>query len=464
VNPAEPAPADGHVPERITVPLCVIIFFSVLNGMMFNVAIPDIAMEFHLLPSEASWIMTGYILLFGLGSLVYGRLADSRSVRGLITLGLLLLNAGSLLGYFSRWYPMVIAARLVQASGGAAIPALAMLVATKYMPSDIRGKVLGVIAATVSLAAGVGPVLGGFIAEALGWRALFLVTLLTILTIPSLRDMLPGDRKSGEPFDFAGLALLGSGVSCLLFGFTTAFWWLILPGVLGVVLFVVHVARSSHPLVPVEILRSRPFRNTAAVTFLAMGSLFGMVFATPLMLSGVNGLGVGAIGLTLFPGAMSAALLGRAGGRLNDRKGSVFVATAGMAMTITGFLLLSTVSGRPPVAVAAVIIVSYVGWAFLQSSLPHRASTTLPPRLAGVGMGFYNLIFFMSGAFSASIIGRILDVKPGGFCLNPLASCVPGWPYSNVFMGLAAVTAAALVLYRVTFAPGRLEDGAVREG
>jgi DHA2 family metal-tetracycline-proton antiporter-like MFS transporter len=131
-----------------------------------------------------------------------------------------------------------------------------------------------------------------------------------------------------------------------------------------------------------------------------------------------------------------------------------------MAMTITGFLLLSTVSGQPAAAVAAVIIVSYVGWAFLQSSLPHRASTTLPPRLAGVGMGFYNLIFFMSGAFSASVIGRILDVKPGGFCLNPLASCVPGWPYSNVYIGLAAVTAAALVLYRVTFPSGNSKEKA----
>jgi DHA2 family metal-tetracycline-proton antiporter-like MFS transporter len=460
MNHPESASADSHVPERVTIPLCVIIFFSVLNGMMFNVAIPDIAAEFRLLPSEASWIMTGYILLFGLGSLVYGRLADSRSVRDLITLGLLLLNAGSLLGYFSRWYPMVIAARLVQASGGAAIPALAMLVATKYMPTGIRGKVLGVIAATVSLAAGVGPVLGGFIAEALGWRALFLVTLLTIFTIPSLRSMLPGEERAGKPFDFAGLALLGSGVSCLLFGFTTGIWWLLLPGALGVVLFVIHVGRSSHPIVPVEILRSRPFRNTALVTFLAMGSLFGMVFATPLMLSDLNGLGVGAIGLALFPGAMSAALLGRAGGRLNDRKGSVFVATAGMSMTIMGFLLLSTVAGRPAGAVTAVLIVSYVGWAFLQSSLPHTASTTLPPRLAGVGMGFYNLIFFMSGAFSASVIGRILDVKPGGFCLNPLASCVPGWPYSNVYIGLAAVTAAALVLYRVTFPSGNSKEKA----
>ena len=79
--------APPVVPEKVIAPLCVIIFFSVLNGMMFNVAIPDIAREFSLLPSQVSWVMTGYILLFGLGSLFYGRLADHRSVRELVTTG-----------------------------------------------------------------------------------------------------------------------------------------------------------------------------------------------------------------------------------------------------------------------------------------------------------------------------------------------------------------------------------------
>jgi hypothetical protein len=66
-------------------------------------------------------------------------------------------------------------------------------------------------------------------------------------------------------------------------------------------------------------------------------------------------------------------------------------------------------------------------------------------------MGFYNLVFFMSGAFSASVVGRILDVHSGSFCINPLASCAPGWAYSNIYLGLAAFSLAALALYRTTF-------------
>ena len=437
-----------HVSEKVTLPLCVIIFFSVLNGMMFNVALPDIAAEFHLLPSQVSLIITAYVLLFGLGSLVYGRLAGFYSIRMLITVGLLLLNVGSVVGYLSPWYPMVIAGRLIQAAGGAAIPALAMLVATSYLPSNIRGKVLGLIASTVALAAGFGPILGGFVAGTLGWRSLFLVTLITVTTIPSLRRLLPDDSGSQPPFTFRGVIYLGALLGLLLFSLTRGDWRFLPAAAAAAFILVRHLMRSSAPLLPPALFLNRPFRTTAIVTVMAMGTVFGMMFATPLMLSHTIGLDVTDIGLTLFPGAMSAAILGMYGGRLIDRRGSAFVASAGMALIIAGFLLLSTFSGFSAVTIALVLPVTYAGFSFLQSSLPHAASTALSREFTGVGMGFYNLTFFVSGAFSSAVIGRILDIRPGWFCLNPAATCVEGWPYSNVYMLLAVIAGAALLLQR----------------
>ena len=122
--------------------------------------------------------------------------------------------------------------------------------------------------------------------------------------------------------------------------------------------------------------------------------------------------------------------------------------TLALLLAIAGYLLLSTFAGRGAIEISAVLLVGYVAFAFLQSSLPHAASGTLPKELTGVGMGFYNLVFFMSGAFSASIVGRILDVHSGKACLNPFASCVPGWQYSNIYLKLSAVSALALILYR----------------
>jgi DHA2 family metal-tetracycline-proton antiporter-like MFS transporter len=207
---------DPKTQRKLIRNLGFIVFFSVLNGTMFNVSIPDIAADFSLMPSEVSWVMTAYIITFALGTVTYGKLADIFPMKNLITLGLLLLSAGSVIGVFAKWYPMLIAARFVQASGGSSIPALAMLIATQYFPSDIKGRVLGVLASTVAFSAGVGPIIGGYITGTFHWRYLFLFSLATLVAIPFFRKNLPDEEKRGRGFDLPGALLMGGGVAALL--------------------------------------------------------------------------------------------------------------------------------------------------------------------------------------------------------------------------------------------------------
>ncbi|MHB8714227.1 MAG: MFS transporter, partial [Trichloromonadaceae bacterium] len=154
--PANPAPtgADSSPEQppgfqrRIVALLCFAVFFSVLNGTMFNVAVPDIAGDFRLSPTAASWVVSGFVLVFALGSVTYGKLADLYPVRSLISIGLLLFNCGSLLGFLSESYAGLLFARLVQAAGASAIPALAMYTATRFVPPAVRGRTLGAVSST----------------------------------------------------------------------------------------------------------------------------------------------------------------------------------------------------------------------------------------------------------------------------------------------------------------------------
>ena len=98
-----------------------------------------------------------------------------------------------------------------------------------------------------------------------------------------------------------------------------------------------------------------------------------------------------------------------------------------------------------------ILVISYAGFALLQSSLPHTISISLSKDQTGIGMGIYNLLFFISGAFSTAGIGRLLDFGATGFCLNPMNDCVKGWIYSNIFVMLAAVVAASALLFYITF-------------
>jgi DHA2 family metal-tetracycline-proton antiporter-like MFS transporter len=439
--------------QRITFPLCAIIFFSVLNGVMFNVAIPSIKAEYGLIPSEASWVMTGYIIIFALGSIIYGKLADSRRVRDLITLGLLLFNAGSFIGIFSVNYPMLIAARSIQAAGASAIPALAMIVATRYFPPHLKGRVLGAIASTVAFSGGVGPVLGGFIAGAFHWRYLFPPTLITLIVLPHLRRMLPHTMPEGRKFDLRGAVILGLGVALVLVFVTEGITYALVAGSALLLWFIVHIYRTGVPFIKPALFHNRRFRNSIILTFIATGAVFGMFFMVPIMLNDIYGHGPKMIGLVMFPGAMSAAFVGTYGGRLADKKGGRFMVFVGVALYITSFVILSSIAGQGALPVGIALVMSYIGFSFLQSSLPHTVSSELPPEDTGIGMGIYTLFFFIAGAFSAAVIGRVLDLGSAGFCLNPLSlSCGPRvWLYSNIFLALAFVLFLGAVLFWRTF-------------
>jgi DHA2 family metal-tetracycline-proton antiporter-like MFS transporter len=402
---------------------------------MFNVAVPDISEEFALMPSEVSWVLTGYIVVFAIGSAAYGKLSDLYQIRSLITLGLVLMNVGSAVGYFSRWYPALVLARVVQAMGGAAIPALAMLVATKYFPYEQRGRVLGAIAAAVALGAGVGPIAGGYIAGAFHWRYLFPIPMLTIFAILPFRALLPREEfPERTGFDLWGAVLLSLAVAAILVFVTELKWWLLPAGAALLAWFVLHIRRAESPFVRPSLFGNRRYATGLVTIFLAMGTIFGMMFMTPIMLREANDLGTFAIGLVFFPGAMGAAVLGPPGGRLTDRVGSASVVYMGLGCLIGGFLVLSVVAGAAPKVVALALVVCYAGFSLIQASLAGAVAAVLPREEIGVGMGLYNLIFFMSGAFGAALIGKLLDVSGGWPAINPLLAHAGAAPYSNLYL------------------------------
>lgn len=421
---------------------------------MFNVAVPDIAADFNLAPSMVSLVMSGYIMVFAMGALIYGSMADIYPVRILITVGVVVLNAGSIAGFFSDWYPMLVASRMLQAAGGASIPALAMLTATRYLPREIRGRVLGYIASTVAAAMGVGPVLGGIVAGGLHWRYLFLITLPTLLALMFLRRMLRGveaeDKSDG--FDVLGAALVAMGVALLLFSVTMAAMWAAPVGLILMAAFLLHAKGHKRPFISLGLLTDRRYAGTLVTALLCSGSVFGMLFMTPILLRDINGLDSKAIGLVLFPGAMAGAVLGTLGGRLTDKIGGVRVAYIGMFLLVLGYMMLSTVSGGQAIGVMLVLLVAYTGFTFMQASMAHTVSGALSPGNSGIGMGVYNLCYFMSGAFSSAIVGRLLDLKTSSFSLNPFNDYDAGWLYANVFLLLAAVVFIAAAIFSLSVA------------
>jgi len=438
--------------KRLVPLLCWCVFCSVLNGTMFNIAVPDIARDFNLSAANVSWVITGYIVIFAIGSISYGKLADAYSVRRLLTIGLLLFNAGALLSLLAGSYPLLVAGRLVQAGGGAAIPALVMIIATRFAPVELRGRVLGAVSATVALAMGLGPLIGGLLAGAIHWRWLFSLSFATLPAIPLLGLVLPREPHRPLRYDLAGACWLTLLVAALLIALTTRQLWFLAPVLPLGLLLTRQIRRSPWPFIPRNLLRDRLYRRGLLVTFLGMGTVFGLLFTIPLLLRQVHDVSTTDIGLIIFPGALCGSLAGLLGGRLTDRWGAPPVALCGLMILSCGYLLLAALGGTGTLLILLLLILCYSGFALLQPALGKIVSLQLPIEQSGIGMGFYNLIYFLSGAFGTALVGGMLETldRPPAWLGEPLMA-----RYRGVMLLLALAAGAAALIFRLSFR----EDG-----
>jgi DHA2 family metal-tetracycline-proton antiporter-like MFS transporter len=441
--------------------LAFIHFFSVVNGTMFHVAIPDISAEFHLHPSDASWVITGYLIIFSIGTVTYGKLIDIFPVKNLITIGLGLFAAGSLIGFFAQWYLVLVVGRLVQALGASAAPALIMFAATRYFPSGQRGKVLGVASSTVAIGAGIGPILGGYLSSTFDWRFLFLISIMVVFAIPFLRSWLPNEIGEDGRFDTKGAILLGVGVASLLLFVSELIWWSLLVSIVMLTWFVRHIHRMDNPFIQPKLLLNKKYRNALIVCFLAIGSVYGMLFMVPLMLREFNHLDSNSIGFVMLPGAVSAAIMGRIGGRIADKKGSVRVVYSGLLLLLMGFMFFTFLTGFLPWVISLNFALCYIGFSFIHQGMANTVSQIIPPEESGVGMGMYNLVFFMAGGFSTTVVGKLLDLSSSSFSFNPFMVVDASSLYSNIFFGFIMVLLFSGGLFYETFRVGKNKSNSV---
>lgn len=220
-------------------------------------------------PSGVSWVVTIFIIFFGIGSVIYGKLSDVYSLKKLIVIGIIVYNIGSIVGIVCQaWYPAVIAARAIQGAGASAIPALIMVVVAKYFSPADRGKVFGILNSTVAFAIGIGPVLGGFISAAYHWSFLFLIPLFTLISIPFFRKVLPDDELHGGKVDIPGAAMIGLSIASLVLFCTDPTWYYFIIGAALMVGFIVHIRRVDHPFIEPSLIANRLFRSGLIVSFI----------------------------------------------------------------------------------------------------------------------------------------------------------------------------------------------------
>jgi len=415
-----------------------LIFFAVLNETVFNVSTPAITLQFQLTPTGVSWMMTTFIVFFGVGSVVFGRLSDLFSLKRLIFIGVIVYATGSLTGFLLSFsYPMILVARALQGIGGSAIPALVMVIVARYFAPEVRGRLFGTIGSIIAVALGIGPVVGGFVAGTFHWTWLFLIPLATVIALPFLHKVLPEEESKPGHVDLVGALLMTLGIGSLIVWLTYPEWVWLVAGVVLMVGFAFRILTAKEPFVDPKLFANRPFAAGVVTSLFLFGVFIGIFFILPLLLNKLHGLDTSTIGLILFPGAISGVFFGPIGGRLADAKGNRFVLVVGLILVVASLVTAAFLLDQSPWYLSGVLLFTYVGFSFLQTGLINAVSQTLPLDETGVGMGLFNLVAILAGAIGTAVVAKVLEAK----LLD----------YSGILLVFALAAGAAGTWYALSF-------------
>ncbi|MEF3301993.1 MFS transporter [Paenibacillus sp. GYB003] len=448
-------PGQAAVRERaITAMLGAAIVMVIMNTMMFNLALPSVSRDFGMSTSVVSWIVTGYSIVFAIASITYSRLADFIPIRRLFVIGLLSLSLAAIVGCFSNSFALLLAVRIVQASGAGAIPALSLVLVSRYIPLERRGKAMAAIMSAASLGLGLGPVAGGAIVQLLGWHYLFVVTALTLLLVPAFAKLIPEETPRQGTFDVWGAAFVGIGTTGLLLFLTTQSWLALTIGVVSLILFAARIRTAADPFVQPSLFANRPYLTLGAVGIGAYLCSFATLFIMPQILLNLYGLSAIEAGLVIFPGSLLAMLLSRKVGAMIDRFGNGGIIRNAPLLLLASAVLFALFAGTTYIAILLIYMLLSVAFTFLTSSISNEMSRILDSRQIGSGLGLFQLLQFFSGAFGVAATASAMAVQ------QRLPQRIA---YGNIYWGMAVIALAAIVcayLYRRSTAAAAGRAGA----
>jgi MFS family permease len=367
-------------------------FLSAFMGSSLNIALPAIGAEFRMNAILLSWIPTSFTLAAAMLLVPLGRLADIHGRKRVFILGLLVSAVAYVLAMLVRTGEALIAVRVIQGSGAAMLFATSTAILTSSFAPGERGRVLGINVAAVYTGLSVGPFLGGVLTQNFGWRSIFLLGTVLAGVAAALAFRIEGEwaEAKGEPFDLIGAVIYGAAVATTMYGLSRLPGLdggaLMLAGAVGLAGFIAWEQRAANPLMNVSLFRrNRVFAMSNLAALINYSATTAVGFLLSLYLQYIRGLPPQMAGLVLVAQPIMQAIFSPAAGRLSDRIESRIVASAGMALTATGLLLLVFLGPASPYwYVIGSLILLGLGFALFSSPNTNAVMSSVERRDYGI--------------------------------------------------------------------------------
>ncbi len=429
------------------------VLMSGIDSRIVVIGIPQVAAALGADAEQAIWFTQAYIFGSTVSLLVVGRVSDMVGRVKIYTIGFSVFTVGSLLTSLSPSPNYVIAFRVLQGIGSAALFANSAAIITDSTPGKELGLFLGINQVAFRVGAMLGLTLSGLILAVLDWRALFYVNIPigvfgTYWAHRRLKEVSSPER--GAPMDWQGFATFsGCIVSFLLaltfaaYGTFSLVWPLALVGASTVLLllFVRRERSIPHPLLDLKLLRIKEFTGGVVAQMLNSLAWGAVILLLSLYLQLVEGFSPLQAGLAIVPFDLAFLAVGPLSGRLSDKYGHMPFTTSGLAVMSASLLLMSSTSvSTPYLTLALYLIVFGVGVGMFSSPNMSSIMGSVPPQERGVASGvratFFNVGYVLS--FNVAILVMTLAL-----------------PYSVITAVISAPNPAAIVgVDKALFAKG----------
>lgn len=426
--PASDAGRDARRDSRVIALLLAATFVVILNETIMTVAIPRLMDDLDVDALAAQWLSTAFMLTMAVVIPITGFLLQRLTTRTVFITAMSLFSLGTLAAAIAPGFAVLVAARVVQASGTAIMLPLLMTTLMTLVPPAKRGRTMGNVSIVISVAPAIGPTISGFILNYLAWRWIFLIVLpiALVMLLIGIRFVENVTETEKTRVDVLSVVLSALGFGGLVYGLTLSgesggadagpvLWLSLGVGVVGLASFILRqllLQRRDRALLDLRTFRSPIFTVAILLMAISTASMFGVIIVLPLYLQHVLHLDTLATGLLLLPGGLVMGLAAPFVGRLYDRFGpGVLVVPGAILVSLVLWALTLVTEHTSPGLVLAAHVVFSLGLALMFTPLFTAGLGAVPPHLYSHGSAIVGTVQQVAGAAGTALLIAVMSLQ-----------------------------------------------------
>ncbi|MES3100533.1 MFS transporter [Sphingomonas faeni] len=419
-SPTEPVGSVRH-PGWTVAATMLASSLAFIDGSVTNVALPAIGRDLGGGGAELPWVINAYLLPLSALILLGGAVGDHFGRRRMLVVGIMLFAAASVGCALAPNLTVLLASRGIQGIGAAILMPNSLGILGGSFSGEARGRAVGTWAAAGAIASAVGPPLGGWLVDSVGWRAIFYINLpvAAVAVIVTLRYVMES-QEGTQPLDWVGAALATLALGSLTWALTlwsshhaasTMTWVGLIAGTVLMLAFLYQEHRlRDRAMMPLALFASRPFLGLTLFTLLLYGALGGLLMLLPYLLIVGGGYSPTQAGFALLPFSVVIGAASRFAGRLSERAGPRWPLTIGSLVTGAGFALLirTDPSASYWTSVMPGMAIIALGMAGAVAPLTTAVLSSVDERHTGTASGFNSAIARTGGLVATALAGAVI--------------------------------------------------------